>query len=96
MITFRKIAKPTEVLTRLIDKERIFTYRALRYTGIFDEFQAVRRLTILLLQNLPDKVLTRKGGILDSNGHVIYERTARSLAYHIAGHELRHIKIIKE
>jgi len=112
-----------EVLTHLIDTERIFTYRALRYArndstalhaidqdsyatysganersleSIFDEYEAVRRSTILLFQNLPDKALMNRGGILDSKGHVIYERTARSLAYHIAGHELRHIKIIKE
>ena len=112
-----------EVLVHLIDTERIFTYRALRYArndstalhaigqdsystsseanersleSIFDEYEAVRRATILLFQNLPDKALMRRGGILDPNGKVIYERTARSLAYHIAGHELHHLKIIKE
>jgi uncharacterized damage-inducible protein DinB len=63
---------------------------------IFDEYEAVRRATILLFQNLPDKALVRRGGILDPNGKVIHERTARSLAYHIAGHELHHLKIIKE
>jgi len=112
-----------EVLVHLIDTERIFTYRALRYArndstalhaigqdsystsseanersleSIFDEYEAVRRATILLFQNLPDKALVRRGGILDPKGKVIYERTARSLAYHIAGHELHHLKIIKE
>jgi uncharacterized damage-inducible protein DinB len=112
-----------EVLVHLIDSERIFSYRALRYArndstslhaidqdsytnfsdanersleSIFAEYEAVRRSTVLLFQNLPDRALMRRGGILDSDGRVIYERTVRSLAFHIAGHELRHIKIIKE
>jgi hypothetical protein len=38
----------------------------------------------------------RSGGGLDDDGSIINIRTVRALAYHIAGHELRHIKVIKE
>jgi uncharacterized damage-inducible protein DinB len=112
-----------EILVHLIDDERIFTYRALRYArndstplhgfdenyytsyseangrsldNIFEEYRAVRQSTLLLFQNLPEDAWTRTGAGLDENGSVINIRTVRALAYHIAGHELRHIKIIKE
>lgn len=112
-----------EILVHLIDDERIFTYRALRYArndctplhgfeqndyakfshanqrsldSIFEEYWAVRSSTILLFQNLPEDSFMRHGSGIDSNGNIINTRTVRALAYHIAGHELRHIKIIKE
>lgn len=111
-----------EILVHIIDDERIFSYRALRYgrndntplpgfeqnnytryayandrslKSIFDEYDAVRKSTIQLFQNLPDDALMRTGGILE-NGYLGNTRTVRAMAYHIAGHELRHIKIIKE
>jgi len=49
-----------------------------------------------LFQNLPDDAFMRSGGGLDDDGSIINIRTVRALAYHIAGHELRHIKVIKE
>ena len=112
-----------EILVHLIDDERIFTYRALRYArndstplhgfdenqytlytnantrslaNIFEEYWAVRQATISLFQNLPDDAWLRTGAGLDEHGNIINERTVRALVYHIAGHELRHIKIIKE
>lgn len=112
-----------EILVHLIDDERIFTYRALRYArndstplhgfdenhytrysqasernldNIFEEYWAVRQSTLLLFQNLPEDAWMRSGTGLDEEGNVINRRTVRALAYHIAGHELRHMKIIKE
>ena len=112
-----------EILVHLIDDERIFAYRALRYArndrtplhgfeengyakfscaddrsldGIFEEYWAVRNATILLFQNLPEDSFMRSGGGIDVDGSIINFRTVRALAYHIAGHELHHIKIIKE
>ena len=111
-----------EILVHLIDDERIFAYRALRYARndrtslhgfdenlyakyanandrssatIFEEYWSVRLSTLLLFQNLPEDALTRRGNLIDTDGSV-NERTVRALAYHIAGHELWHIKIIKE
>ena len=112
-----------EILVHLIDDERIFSYRALRYArndntplhgfdqdryarysnankrsldSIFEEYEFVRKATLLLFNNLPENSFMRKGNGIDYDGSVIKERTVRALAYHIAGHELRHFNIIKE
>jgi uncharacterized damage-inducible protein DinB len=106
-----------EILVHIIDMERIYGYRILRfarndktelpgfnhldflfYSGagsrsldnIFDEYEAVRRSTIALLNGLDDEALLRKGTVNKNPA------TVRALAYHIAGHELHHLDIIKE
>jgi uncharacterized damage-inducible protein DinB len=107
------------LIQHVLDFERIFSYRALRfarnekqsmpgfdqdeytrYSGaderdldsIFEEYEAVRRATIALFDGLPEESLTRKG----VGSTTFHSATVRALAYHIAGHELRHINIIKE
>ncbi|WP_420401727.1 DinB family protein [Flagellimonas sp.] len=112
-----------EILVHLIDDERIFAYRALRYArndstplhgfdqdayancsnanarsldDIFEEYETVRKATISLFLNLPEDSFLRGGAGIDYDGSIINRRTVRALAYHIAGHELRHINIIKE
>ena len=105
-----------EVLVHIIDDERIYAYRALRFArndrtelpgfdqdpyvyhsnanarsveSIIEEFEAVRLSTIALFNGFSDDVLLRRG-IANNN-----EATVRALGYHIAGHELHHINIIK-
>jgi len=112
-----------EILVHLIDDERIFAYRALRYArndktplhgfdqdryalysranersldSIFEEYEAVRRSTIALFQYLPEDSMLRDGAGIDLDGSIVNKRTVRGLAYHIAGHELRHFNIIRE
>ncbi|MEO8516204.1 MAG: DinB family protein [Flavobacterium sp.] len=112
-----------EILVHIIDDERIFAYKALRYgrndatplhpfeennyakysyandrtlDSIFEEYESVRNATITLFQNFPEDAFMRRGGGIDDDGSTFNIRTVRALAYHIAGHELRHIKIIKE
>lgn len=112
-----------EILVHLIDDERIFTYRALRYgrnddtplhgfdqdayalesranerslDNIFKEYESVRKATLTLFENLPEETHLRSGEGIDYDGSIINKRTVRALAYHIAGHELRHFNIIKE
>ena len=112
-----------EILVHLIDDERIFSYRALRYArndstplhgfdqdayakysianertleSIFEEYETVRKATISLFQHLPEESLTRKGCGIEADGSIVNERTVRGLAYHLAGHELRHFNIIRE
>ena len=58
--------------------------------NIFEEFEAVRNSTITLLNGLPEHSFLRVGTANNSKA------TVRALAYHIAGHELHHINIIKE
>ena len=112
-----------EILVHLIDDERIFAYRALRYArnddtplhgfdqdsyaqysdangrsleSIFEEYESVRKSTLTLFKYLPEESFTRGGKAVDVDGSIINKRTVRGLAYHIAGHELRHFNIIKE
>jgi len=105
-----------EVLVHIIDDERIYAYRALRFArndktelpgfdqdeythysnannrsieNILMEYEAVRNATIALYEGFNETALLRAG--IANNNKV----TVRALAYHIAGHELHHINIIK-
>lgn len=105
-----------EVLVHIIDDERIYAYRALRFArndrtelpgfdqdpyalysnanertieSIVAEYEAVRMSTIALFEGLPEVAMTRRG-VANNN-----EATVRALGYHIGGHELHHINIIK-
>lgn len=108
-----------EILVHVIDDERIYACRALRFArnerqpligfdqdayafysgannrsihGILDEFESVRLSTITLFENLPEDALLRKG-----RGAGSFEAaTVRAMAYHIAGHELHHINLIRQ
>ena len=64
--------------------------------SIFEEYEAVRKGTITLYKYLPEESLMRKGSGIDTDGSLINERSVRAFLYHITGHELRHLKIIKE
>lgn len=106
-----------ELCGHIIDAERVFAYRALRFArgdqtplpgfeqddfiahanfaarslnDLADEYEAVRRATIALLGSLDDAAWQRSG-IASEN-----EMSVRALAYGIAGHELHHLKILRE
>lgn len=108
-----------EILVHIVDDERIYAYRALRFArnekagligfdqdsyakyseaddrgldSIFEEYEAVRNSTIALFSGLPEDSLTRMGHGSGTAGSA----TVRAMAYHIAGHELHHLNIIKE
>jgi hypothetical protein len=57
---------------------------------ILDEFRIVRAATISLLEPLSAEEWQRRGTV---NG---YEASVRGLAFHIAGHELHHMRIVRE
>jgi uncharacterized damage-inducible protein DinB len=106
-----------EVLVHVVDDERIYAYRALRFArgdatplpgfeqddyarlsgadgreiaGIMAEYAAVRRATLALFDGLEEDALTRAGV---ANGNRV---SVRALAYHIAGHELHHVNLIRD
>jgi len=106
-----------EVVGHIIDAERIFAYRALRFArndrtplhgfeqdgyiapGRFDErpwedlleeLEVVRRGVLLLLGGFDEAAWLRRGVASGA------EITVRALAYVIAGHELHHMKIVRE
>lgn len=106
-----------EILAHLIDDERIYAYRALRFArndqtelpgfeqdeyalesrandrtleDLLKEFAAVRYSTVAMFESFDDEVLTRSGV---ASGNVM---SVRAAAYHLAGHELRHMNIIRD
>jgi len=58
--------------------------------SLIDEYRAVRQSTIALFQNLPQQAWLRQG--LANK----YNVTVRGLAFLAAGHELHHVKILRE
>lgn len=60
--------------------------------NIFEEYTAVRGATIALFNGLPEAALSRMGHGTGS----AHDATVRALAYHIAGHELHHLQVVRE
>ena len=54
------------------------------------DYCAVRRATISLLEGLSPEAWVRRGMV---NG---YSASTRGLAFHVAGHELRHVRALRE
>ena len=106
-----------EILAHLIDDERIYSYRALRFArndttelpgfdqdnyalqsganersieDLLQEFATVRSATVALFESFDSQALMRVG---TASGNVM---SVRAAAYHIAGHELRHLNIIRQ
>ena len=108
---------PKEILLHVVDDERIYACRALRFArgdetelpgfdqdpfaaasgadarsleSLLAEHAAVRTSTLCLFDNLPDAAWMRSGV---ANGARV---TVRALAWHMAGHELHHLRILRE
>ncbi len=58
--------------------------------SILAEYQAVRESTVALFEGLPE-VAFERSGVADGN-----PMSVRAAVYHIAGHELHHLKVIRE
>lgn len=58
--------------------------------NILKDYASIRKATISLFENFDEAAFLRAG---TANGHIV---SVRALAYHIAGHELHHMNIIKE
>jgi hypothetical protein len=57
---------------------------------LIDEFATVRAATVSFYAGLGEEVLLRSGV---ASGNIM---SVRAIAYHIAGHELWHMKVIRE
>jgi hypothetical protein len=106
-----------EAVGHMIDTERVFAYRALRFArndrtnlpgfeqddyvaaanfdrrpwaNLLEEFAAVRASTLLMFRGLGEEAWTREGV---ANGNPM---SVRAAAYVIAGHELHHMKVLRE
>jgi DinB family protein len=65
-------------------------FEARPLASLLAEYRAVRHATIALLSGLPAPAWLRRGVVDD------YTASVRGLAFHIAGHELRHLRSIRE
>ena len=65
-------------------------FDACSWAGLLEEFELVRKSTILLLRHFPPEAWTRRGV---ASGKEI---TVRALAYVIAGHEIHHMRILAD
>jgi uncharacterized damage-inducible protein DinB len=65
-------------------------FERLTLAELLTDYEAVRDATITLLQGLDREAWLRRGLVND------YEATPRGLAFHIAGHELHHHRVIHE
>jgi DinB superfamily len=63
---------------------------SLPMSDLRDEYQSVRRASITLFRNLPEEAWSRRGTVNQ------YAASAAGLAFCIAGHELHHLKILRE
>lgn len=106
-----------DILAHIIDDERVFCYRALRFarndktelpgvdqdidaefacandrdiSELLDEYNKVRDSSIALFKSFSEEMIERTGKASGFNVSV------SALGYLIAGHELHHLKIIKE
>lgn len=64
-------------------------FEARQLADLLAEYRAVRQATIALLTGLPADAWRRRGMV---NG---YGASVRGLAFHIAGHELHHLRILR-
>lgn len=60
------------------------------WTALLEEFEQVRRASVLLLRHLPEEAWTRRGVSPE------YPTTTRALAYIIFGHVAHHLAIVRE
>jgi hypothetical protein len=72
------------------DYVRNARFDELTLAGLIEEFEAVRRSTLLLFRHLTPEAWIRRGV---ANGN---ETTVRAIAWIIAGHELHHRMVLQE
>ncbi len=65
-------------------------FGARSWADLLAEYRAVRRATVAFFQGLPAAAWQRRGTV---NG---YSASPRGLAFHIAGHELHHLRVLRE
>jgi uncharacterized damage-inducible protein DinB len=60
------------------------------WADLLEEYRAVRASSVMLFRSLSAAAWIRQGEV---NG---YRATPRGLAFHIAGHELHHLRVVRE
>jgi hypothetical protein len=65
-------------------------FEARSLAGLLADYRAVRHATLSLLGGLSPEAWLRRGVVTD------YTASVRGLAFHVAGHELRHLRTLRE
>lgn len=65
-------------------------FEARTLADLLDEYRAVRRSTLAFFAGLPAEAWLHTGEV---NG---YPASVRGLAFHVAGHELHHLQVLRE
>jgi hypothetical protein len=76
-----------------LDENRLVAaagFEARSLASLLAEYRSVRQATITLFSGLPAEAWRRRGFVCD------YTTSVRGLAFHIAGHELRHMRVVRE
>ena len=58
--------------------------------SLLGEYRAVRAATLAFFESLPEAAWNRRGVVTD------YETSVRGMAFHIAAHELHHLRVLRE
>ena len=72
------------------DYVRFASFQEQPFAELLDELRIVRQATIALARGLSRAALLRRGIV---NG---YDASVRGLLFHVAGHELHHVRILRE
>jgi uncharacterized damage-inducible protein DinB len=72
------------------DYVRFGAFETRRFEELLDELRVVREATMAFVRGLTQEAWLRTGEV---NG---YPASARGLVFHIAGHELHHLRIVRE
>lgn len=65
-------------------------FESRRWADLLTEYRIVRQASLVLFGGLSSEAWLRRGAV---NG---YEASVRGLAFHVAGHELHHLRILQE
>jgi len=66
------------------------SFESRTFASLLREYEIVRASTVALFESLTAEEWLRRGVV---NG---YEASVRGLAFHIAGHELHHLRVVRE
>jgi DinB superfamily len=72
------------------DYVRFAGFEGRAWADLLAEYRVVRESTLVLFRTFTPEVWLRRGNV---NG---YDASVRGLAFHIAGHELHHLRIVRE
>ena len=72
------------------DYMRLAGFETRPWADLLEEYRAVRQSTLAFFRGLPSDAWPRRGTV---NG---YPASVRGLAFHIAAHELHHLRVLRE